>query len=420
MRDTSVREPEDAAAAPATAKRVTTARERQWAFVILFLSLTCLGMGQTVIFAILPPLSRKLGLLDFQVGAIFMVSAVFWLIMSPFWGRRSDVWGRKPVMLIGLGAFMISMAVFATLLTLGLQQALPLVVLYPALILSRIIFGTFGPGANSAAQAYVADRTTPEQRTGALAAIGAAFVLGTTMGPGMVWLLSDLGLLAPLYGVAALGGLSSLAIFFFLPERTGPTIRAPAPRMSFFDPRVREPLAICILMSSVQAVPIQTVTFLFMDRFADDAALAAELAAQALLASSVAMLIVQLAILPRLGWPEHRLMVVGAALSGVGFLLFALALGPGAVTLGMVFLGTGFGLARSGAVGAASLSVSPDEQGAVSGLVGATGGAGFIVAPLFAFPLYAYAPEAPFLLCLAIIIAVLGWLTLHRPNRRKA
>ncbi len=397
-------------------RRVTTPRERSFAFIILFASLTCLGMGQTVIFATLPPLSRQLGMIDFQVGAIFMVSAVFWLIMSPYWGRRSDFLGRKPVILIGLSGFAVSTALFAVLLGFGLDGVLPLAVVYPALILSRTIYGTLGPGANSAAQAYVADRTTPEQRTSALAGMGAAFVLGTTMGPGMVWFLSGYGLLAPLFGVATLGALSGVAILLFLPERTGPKERVETPPVRLWDPRVREALTICVLLSVSQAIPVQTITFLFLDRFADDPALAAEMAAEALLASSIGMLIVQLAVLPRLGWPERRLMRVGTVLAAGGYSLLVASPNPGAVILAMVFVGIGFAMARSGSVGSASLAVTPEEQGGVAGLIGATGGAGFVVAPLVAFPLYALAPSAPFALCFTIVMSVIVWLAIKGPR----
>ena len=41
---------------------VTTRTERRRAFTILFISLMCLGAGQTVMFAVLPSLARSLKL----------------------------------------------------------------------------------------------------------------------------------------------------------------------------------------------------------------------------------------------------------------------------------------------------------------------------------------------------------------------
>jgi len=89
--------------------RVTTPGERNRAFAILFVSLMCVGAGQSILYAILPPISRQLGLSEVQVTAIFAVSAAIWVFSSPFWGRRSDLMGRKPVMLLGLLALALKL-----------------------------------------------------------------------------------------------------------------------------------------------------------------------------------------------------------------------------------------------------------------------------------------------------------------------
>jgi hypothetical protein len=46
---------------------VTTPAERKRAFFILFISLVCMGAGQSVIYTILPPLGRQLGLGPTQI-----------------------------------------------------------------------------------------------------------------------------------------------------------------------------------------------------------------------------------------------------------------------------------------------------------------------------------------------------------------
>jgi len=95
--------------------RVTTPAERRRAFAILFISLVCMGAGQTVLFNILPPLSRQLNLSTVQTTTIFAVSAAVWVVTSTYWGRKSDHWGRKPVMLLGLLAFAASFALLRRL-----------------------------------------------------------------------------------------------------------------------------------------------------------------------------------------------------------------------------------------------------------------------------------------------------------------
>ena len=72
-----------------TQLRFTSAAERRRGMILLFICLMALGMGQSLFFAIFPPVARDLGLNEVQVSAIFTLSAVLWVIMSPFWGRRS-------------------------------------------------------------------------------------------------------------------------------------------------------------------------------------------------------------------------------------------------------------------------------------------------------------------------------------------
>ena len=97
----------------------TTKTERTRGLSLLFVCLLSLGMGQSLFFALLPPIARDLGLSEVQVSAIFTLSAVLWVVMSPFWGRRSDIWGRKPVILLGLVGFGISTGGFGLLLAVG-------------------------------------------------------------------------------------------------------------------------------------------------------------------------------------------------------------------------------------------------------------------------------------------------------------
>ena len=164
----------------------STPQQRRRAFNILFLSLTCLGVGQSGMFAILPPVSRELGMTEFQTGAIFAVSAFIWVFSSAYWGARSDRVGRRPMIVLGLASFSVSMIAFASVIEIGLMGWLPIAFVYPLMILSRSIYGVFGSAGFPAAQGYIADRTSESERTNAVATRNAAFGLGTTAGPGSV------------------------------------------------------------------------------------------------------------------------------------------------------------------------------------------------------------------------------------------
>jgi MFS family permease len=77
---------------------------------------------------------------------------------------------------------------------------------FAGLMLTRGLFGLTGSASNPAAQAYVADRTTPEERTPALAVMASAFGLGTVLGPPSrpFMALTPLGLIGPIVGFAAI------------------------------------------------------------------------------------------------------------------------------------------------------------------------------------------------------------------------
>jgi MFS family permease len=81
--------------------------------------------------------------------------------------------------------------------------------------------------------------------------------------------------------------------------------------------------------------------------------------------------------------------------------------------------GLGFGMVRPGYAAAASLAVDRHEQGAIAGLTGATGAAGFIFGPLIATALYRVAPAAPYIFG-AVLMAGLYAYALWSPHLRNA
>jgi len=86
------------------------------------------------------------------------------------------------------------------------------------LFVGRIIDGISG-GSIGTAQAYVADITSPENRSKAMGLIGAAFGLGFVFGPALGGATASwFGESAPLYLAGALALANAVLIFFVLPE----------------------------------------------------------------------------------------------------------------------------------------------------------------------------------------------------------
>ncbi len=416
----SVPEPvsETAAPRPSLLRRAFTAagsepgdgpsspQQRKRAFQILFLSLICLGVGQSGMFAILPPVSRELGLTEFQTGAIFAISATIWVFSSAYWGARSDRQGRRPMIVLGLSAFSVSMFAFATSVEIGLMGLLPIAVVYPLMIVSRSIYGIFGSAGFPAAQGYIADRTSPSERTNAVATLNAAFGLGTTAGPGIVAALAVMGTIAPLYFVAAVGAASAFAIWRFLPERTAPVMhqKDKSQNLSWRDGRILPFLIFGVLLGTAGSFPIQVIAYFFMDVLKLSTNEAIQMSGVGLMASSMAALFAQLVIVQRMQMTAGQLVQWGIGIGFASYVLFVVGETYGLIVFALLLSGLGFGLIRPGYAAAVSLAVGKEQQGAAAGLTGGATASGFIFAPLIGNWLYAYDPHYPFYLGGAMMI----------------
>ena len=385
----------------------TSIEGRRRAIVLLFMCLIANGVGQTLMFAILPPLARDLQLSEFQIGSIFAVSATLWVFSSAYWGARSDTWGRRPVLLIGLAAFGISTLAFASVLLFGLWGVFAPAVTYALLIVTRSVFGIFGSGAYPAAQAYIADRTTARERTEGMATLNAAFGLGAAIGPGIGAALIVLGVIAPLFFVGILGLLSAAAIWILLPERTRPHKREALKPLSWFDPRVLPFVVFSVIQGTAGSIQIQTVAFFIRDTLNTTTADTQQLAGVALMCSAIATLFAQFVLVQHFKLTTRFLIYCGIASAIVSNLLIMFAPNYGLIVFALMLSGLGFGMLRPGFAAAASLAVSQDEQGAIAGLTGGASAAGFIFAPLVGNLLYSWSRPMPYALGAILLIGLL-------------
>lgn len=407
-------QPESSPAEDLSALQQTTPEERKRAFGILFFCLLCLGMGQSLFFAVLPPVARDLGLTEVQVGAIFSLSALLWVVTSPFWGRTSDVWGRKPIMLIGLCGFGTSTIGFAVFIWMGMQGMIGLALLFPLLVGVRAIFGAFGSGTMPASQAYVADRTTRAERASGVATIGAAFGMGTVIGPGVAAALIVFGLLAPFFVVGSLAFASALAIWVLLPERTRPRERQDKKnRLKIKDGRVWPFLIVGVLMAMGQSIVVQVSAFYFQDTLSLSVEDAAQMVGVGMMAMAMSTLFAQLVLIQRMNLSVQTMLRSGTLIMIVAFGLMITGGNYATLVMALVASGLGFGLLRPGLSAAASLSVRPDEQGSIAGYIGSTAAMGHVVNPFVALPLYQIMPQAPFILAACLMVVMGIFILLH-------
>lgn len=176
------------------------------ALLPIFLIVVVDVLAMAVIFPLLPFYAEHLGATPTQVGLLVSTFAVCQLIGGPMLGRLSDVTGRKPLLILSQIGTLIGFIILAY------GRSLPMI------FLSRVIDG-FTAGNISLAQAYIADVTTPEQRTRSFAVIGIAFGVGFLIGPAMGGFLSQFSYEAPIFASMALSAVSIVTTWALLPDR---------------------------------------------------------------------------------------------------------------------------------------------------------------------------------------------------------
>ncbi|MBI1339892.1 MFS transporter [bacterium] len=402
--------------------------DRRGAFFLLFCCLLAVGAGNTMLTAaVLPPLTRELGLPDWTAGAIFSLSAAVWVVTAPFWGARSNLWGRRRVTAIGMVGFAVSMLLF------GLTSVLALLgwisgwlLIFCLLLASRTMFGIFGSATNPAAQAYVADRTDREERTEHIATLTSGFTLGQIAGPAAAAVLitvgtlasPTVGLVAPVFVITVIAFLIAGLVAFRLPENRKPVSDAGLARAGvrglWRDRRIFPFLLYAVGLSLVTGVLSQTFPFAIMDRLGVSGAASAQYTGPAMTLGAMASLIAQLVLIPRLKLPVRSLMVAGAFLLCGASLTMVWAGDFAIFAFGQILFGLGQGLARPGFSAGASLAAEPEVQGDVAGLVTAANGMGFVVSPLFGLWMYENVDDAaPFAFCTIVLLmmAAYAWRT---------
>tara|TARA_R110000868_G_scaffold101630_5_gene279750 strand:- start:28535 stop:29809 length:1275 start_codon:yes stop_codon:yes gene_type:complete len=363
-------------------------RQRTAAFRLLFLCLMATGIGNNMLFAILPPLARKLAVPEYWVGAIYTVSAVLFMTMTPIWGALSDRRGRKPLIIFGLSAFACSTLIFAAAAWAGESGWVPPLAAIFAMALARTLFGSLGSATNPAAQAYVADRTSPEERTEALAGLTAAFGLGAVIGPTLAAAFVDVvGVALFMVMISASVAGSAFAVWRFLPEQTPPQVQArplnPLKQFGFAaDPRILPFVIYGALIWIIQSLGLSTLSFFVMDALHLDESQGLQMSAIALAAGAGALIVAQLIFIPALKASPRILMSLGTLISAIGSCVMLIAPNYAGIVFAYLMTSFAFGLARSGFTGGASIAVEPEEQGRVAGLTTATAGLGFIIGPV--------------------------------------
>jgi MFS family permease len=362
----------------------------------LLLAAATMGFAQTVLFAILAPLGREVGLVEVQIGGIISSSSLTIFLVSPLWGRASDLWGRRRILLIGLFGYSIGTVMFSGVFQAALLGYLipvtALILLIVTRVANAIVMAAVAPSAN----AYMADITTVADRIKGMGAIGAAGNIGSILGPAIGGLLASISLLTPLYFSVFLTLAAAVLTLYALPELPKTEVVKKPLRLKYTDPRILPLVIAGVFLFMGFAIVQQTIAFRFQDVLGLDGTETAKVVGLSLMFSAAAALFVQLLVIPRLHVRPFVLLRISMPIMMIAFVIMALSHTQELYILSMCILGLGMGLAGPGFMAGASVAVSSEEQGAVAGIAGACGPLGFTVGPLLGTYLYSIDGALPY------------------------
>ncbi len=149
---------------------------RKPSLLIIFLTVFVDLIGFGIVLPLLPKYAERYGAEGLMIGAIIASYSLMQFVFAPLWGRLSDRIGRRPVILLSTFGSVVAYGLFGYSAihvgTTGLW----------ILLGSRLFAGACGANL-SVASAYIADITTPENRSKGMGLIGMAFGLGFILGP---------------------------------------------------------------------------------------------------------------------------------------------------------------------------------------------------------------------------------------------
>jgi DHA1 family multidrug resistance protein-like MFS transporter len=173
---------------------------------ILSLTLGVVMLGFGMVMPIMPFYVESMGASATDLGLLVAISPFIQLVASPVWGGVSDRRGRKPVLMVGLLGYGISMLLF------GLSTELWM------LFVARGLGALLSAATMPTTMAYIGDSTSEEDRGGGMGALGAATGLGVVLGPALGGLLGSESLSTPFFLTAAVCLLTLLLVLLILPE----------------------------------------------------------------------------------------------------------------------------------------------------------------------------------------------------------
>ena len=387
------------------------AKKAAMGFIFVTLLIDVIGVG--IIIPVMPKLIEEMiqGTISEAAkynGWLLLSYALTQFLFAPILGNLSDKYGRRPVLLVSLFGFgvdylFLSFAPNITWLFVG-----------------RVIAGITGASFTTAS-AYIADISTPENRSQNFGMIGAAFGVGFIIGPVIGGLLGQFGSRVPFIAAAVLCLLNCLWGFFVLPESLPKEKRRKFewkrayPLLSLLNLRkykgISELVGSLILVYIAAHAVHSNWAFFVTEKFSwSQKMIGLSLGAVGLLVGLVQGGLIRI-VHPWLG--NKRSVYVGLLLYSIGMLLFGLATQSWMMFVFLIPYCLG-GIAGPALQSIISGQVPPNEQGELQGSLTSLMSLTSIIGPPIMTNLFAYFtrpkapvhfPGAPFILGAILMLA---------------
>ena len=372
--------------------------------LILIVFIDLLGFG--IIIPILPFYAEHFGASPGIVTLLMATYSLMQFVAAPFIGSMSDRYGRRRVILISLVGTCVAYVFMA--------YASSLVMLFAA----RALAGLFA-GNIAAAQAYIADITTPENRARGMGFFGAAFGLGFIFGPMIGGILSGSASgsinfhAAPLFA-ASLSSIAAFLVVILLKESRKVGSLNSGGR-GWFAP----------IYLAIRRADMKHLIYLFLLVMFVFAGLEATIALWAerqflwgprevgYLFAYVGVIaaVVQGGIIgpATRRWGEMRVIILGLCGLVAGFALMPVASGMSLLLVATALLAGGFGLCNPALNSLISRRAPTDSQGAALGVAQSGASLARILGPAFAGAVFSsLGRHAPYIIGALLLLFALG------------
>lgn len=376
---------------------------------ILFLIVLIDLIGFGLVIPLLPFYAERFNASPQTVTVLLATYSLAQMITAPIWGRLSDRVGRRPVLMVSMGVAALAY------LWLGFADALWM------LFAARALGGACA-GNIAAANAYIADVTTPENRARGMGMIGAAFGLGFIIGPALGGVvagnnLATADLRSPGLIACALSLIAFLGVLFVLKESLAQG-RAPRPRKgriaALRDALARKTLARLLLIFFLAILAFGGMEAVFALWAMAQFGWGPEQIGYIFTYVGVLSAVMQGGLIGRLAarFGEEKLLISGLSLIALGLLAIPLAHDLPVLIVAVSCLALGMGAMQPSLNSLISRRAGAEEQGEVMGVAQSIASLSRVLGPLLAGVLFAgLGRDAPFLagMALVIVAALLGF-----------